>query len=248
MIQASVYIIALNEEQHIGRALESVKDFAEIVVIDSGSTDKTSEISKTYNAKLIDRDWINEYEQRSFALSQCTHDWVLSLDADEEINHDLLGHIKQTVEHDSSDALDIQIREYFMGKLPHPGVKFTHRVKFFKKSKFHYGEARVHIPQNVDGKTKKAKGFITHFGEKSVELAVMKNNKYSSYKAQDKLEKGKKPSRLRMAVIFPAIFLKYYFVKRHFLSGTRGFVLSVNSAHYAFIKEAKLYELNQEVE
>lgn len=243
MIQASVYIIALNEEQHIGRALESVKDFAQIVVIDSGSTDKTKEISKRYNANLIDHDWVNEFEQRSFALSQCTHDWVLSLDADEEINQDLLDHIKLTIEQDDAEALDIEIREYFMGKLPHPNVKFTHRVKFFKKSRFNYGQARVHIPQNVEGRTKKAKGFITHFGEKSVELAVMKNNKYSSYKAQDKFDKGKKPSRLRMAVIFPAVFLKYYFVKRHCLSGTRGFVLSMNSAHYAFIKEAKLYEM-----
>jgi len=246
MIRASVYIVALNEEAHIGRALESVKSFEDIVVIDSGSSDKTQEISKSYTDKFIFNKWVNEFEQRDFALSQCQFDWVLSLDADEEISPELLTCIRNTVENGKVDGLDINIREFFMGKLPGNGVKLTHRVKFFRKSKFRYGKARVHIPQSVDGKVRKAKGHITHFGEKSVQLAVMKNNKYSSLSAQDKFEKNKQPSRLKIVFIFPVVFFKYYILKRHCLSGIRGFVLSINCAHYALLKEAKLFELDQE--
>lgn len=244
MIPASVYIIALNEEAHIGRALESVKDFKDIVVIDSGSTDKTKEISKTYTDNVIEKDWIDEFDQRSFALTHCSEDWVLSLDADEEVNDELKSFIKATIEADNADALDVEIREYFMGRVHHKGVKYSHRVKAFKRSKFNYGEARVHIPQLVAGKTIKARGFITHFGEKSVALAVQKNNKYSSLKARDNFEKNKFASRLRIIAIVPLVFLKYYLAKRHFMSGMRGFILSVNCAHYAFLKEAKLYELH----
>ncbi|NNE58385.1 MAG: glycosyltransferase family 2 protein [Hellea sp.] len=246
MIRASVYIVALNEEANIARALESVKEFEDIVVIDSGSVDKTKELSSAYTDNIIYNEWINEFQQRDFALSQCQFDWVLSLDADEEISPELLAHIRKTVESDKVDGLDINIREYFMGKLPGKGVKLTHRVKFFRKSKFNYGEARVHIPQFVDGKVVKAKGYITHFGAKSVELAVMKNNKYSSLSARDKFEKNKRPSRLKIVFIFPIVFFKYYLLKRHCLSGIRGFVLSINCAHYALLKEAKLYELDQE--
>ena len=243
MVPASVYIVTLNEEKNLGRALESVKDFDDIVIVDSGSSDATLDIARKYTDHIIHNDWVTEYDQRQFSLSQCRHEWVLSLDADEEVDAELLASIKKTVQNDEADGLEIQIVEYFMGRLPHLGVKHSHRVKFFKKSKFEYGRARVHIPARVDGKVRKAKGYIIHFGEKSISLAMSKNDKYASYKAQDKFDKGKKPSLMKLIFVSPLTFMKYYVFKRQFLSGLQGFVLSVNSAHYAFLKEAKLFEL-----
>lgn len=247
MIAASVYIIALNEERNIRRALESVKDFEQIVVVDSGSTDKTLEIAREYTDNVSHNDWVTEYDQRTHALSLCDHEWVLSLDADERIDERLRESLIDVMETDDADGLKIRIMEYFMGHPPHKWVKHSNRIKFFKKDLFTYGAARVHIPGKLNGRAKQAKGFMIHYGEKSVDIAAAKNNKYAGYKALDKYQKGKRASRLRLALIFPFTFLKYYFLRRHILSGTRGFVLSVDCAHYAFLKEAKLYEMEHGV-
>ena len=248
MIPASVYIISLNEERNIRRALESVKDFAQIVVVDSGSTDKTLEIAREYTDNISYNKWVTEYDQRTHALSLCDHEWVLSLDADERIDDRLRESIIDVMEKDDADGLKIRIMEYFMGHPPSKWVKHSNRIKFFKKDLFEYGQARVHIPAKLtSGRAKQAKGFMIHYGEKSVNIAVEKNNKYAGYKAQDKYQKGKRASRLRMALIFPFTFLKYYFLRRHILSGTRGFILSVDCAHYAFLKDAKLYEMEHGV-
>ena len=246
MIQASVYIITLNEEKNVGRALESIKDFEDIVIVDSGSRDATLDIARQYTDRIIHNDWVTEYDQRQFAMELCRYDWILSLDADEEVDQDLLKSIAAAVSENDVDGLEIRIVEYFMGRLPHMGVKHSHRVKFFKRSKFEYGRARVHIPARVIGKVKSAKGYIIHFGEKSISLAMQKNDKYASYKALDKFEKGKKPSLSKLIFVAPLTFVKYYVFKRHFLSGLQGFVLAMNSAHYAFLKEAKLFELYRE--
>ncbi len=243
MIDASVYIIAQDEERNIRLALESVKDFAQIVVVDSGSTDKTLEIAREYTDNVTHHTWVTEYDQRTHALTLCDHKWVLSLDADERIDARLRRDIIEVMEKDDADGLSIRIMEYFMGRAPSKWVRHSNRIKFFKKDLFEYGQARVHIPGKLKGRARQAKGFMIHYGEKSVDIAVAKNNKYAGYKAQDKFQKGKRASRLKMALVFPLTFIKYYIFRRHILSGTRGFVLSVDCAHYAFLKEAKLYEL-----
>ncbi len=247
MIRASVYIIAQNEEHNIRRALESVKDFAQIVVVDSGSTDRTLEIAHEYTDHVSHNDWVTEYDQRTHALGLCDHDWVLSLDADERIDNQLRQSLIDVMESNDADALNIRIMEYFMGHPPSRWVRHSNRIKFFKKDLFEYCQARVHIPGRLNGRAKQAKGFMIHYGEKSVDIAVAKNNKYAGYKAQDKFQKGKRASRVKLALILPLTFLKYFILRRHILSGTRGFILSVDCAHYAFIKEAKLYELEHGV-
>ncbi len=244
-IPASVYIICQNEEQHIGRVLESVKAFDEIVIVDSGSTDRTLEIAKKYTDKIFHQEWLGFSGQKEYAKNLCSHAWVLNLDADEELTAVLQNEIADTIKEDSVDGLDIKISSRYLGRFNHPLSKFNRRVRFFRKARGHYPEKMVHESIVIDGKVKKAKGFILDYGIVDLHTHVEKINAYSTLRAEEKSKRGKRASKLKLFTIFPLAFFKSFVIKRGFLNGTRGFVAATNNAYYAFLKEAKLYEKNQ---
>ena len=111
MIKASVYIICKNEEKHIKRVLESVKDFEEIVIVDSGSSDNTLEIAKTYTNKIFHQDWLGFAKQKEFAKNLCSKDWVLNLDADEQITEQLKKEIIEIIE---ENKIVVHIPKHFI--------------------------------------------------------------------------------------------------------------------------------------
>ena len=241
-IKASVYIITLNEEKNLPRALESVKAFDEIVVVDSGSTDRTLEIAKQYTPHVYSHEWEGFAKQKEYAKSLCTNDWVLNIDADEEVDELLLADIARTVSDNQVDALNIRISEYFLGRFGHPKARHNAKVRFFRQSKGCYSSSLVHEGVEINGHTGNAQGFIRHYGEVSLTVKVEKNNLYSSLRAQEKRLKNKKPSGLKLLFVFPAVFVKSFLFRRNFLNGWRGFIGSTINAFYAFLKEAKLYE------
>jgi len=243
-LPVSVYIICQNEAQHIRRVLESVKDFDELIIVDSGSTDETLTIAKEYTDKVYHQDWLGFAGQKEYAKNLCSNKWVLNLDADEQMTPELKGEIEEAIKKNSVDGLDIKISSKYMGAFNHPFSKFNRRIRFFRKSKGHYPEKLVHESIVIDGKVKKAKGFIYDYGTLNLETHVRKINEYSSLRAQEKAEKGKKASMMKLLGIFPLAFFKSYVIKKGFLNGTRGFVAATNNAYYAFLKEAKLYERN----
>jgi glycosyltransferase involved in cell wall biosynthesis len=245
-LPVSVYIICQNEAQHIRRVLESVKDFDEVIIVDSGSTDETLTIAKEYTDKIYHQEWLGFAGQKEYAKNLCSNKWVLNLDADEQITSELKGEIEETMKENSVDGLDIKISSKYLGRFNHPLSKFNRRVRFFRKSEGHYPSKLVHESIVIEGKVKNAKGFIYDFGTPNLETHVDKINKYSSLRAQEKAEKRKKASILKLLTIFPLAFFKSYMIKRGFLNGNRGFISAMTNAYYAFLKEAKLYETNRE--
>jgi len=241
-LPVSVYIICQNEAQHIRRVLESVKEFDEIVIVDSGSTDDTLAIAKEYTDKIYYKKWLGFAGQKEYAKNLCSHEWVLNLDADEQVSPELQKEIEETIKENSTDGLDIPISSQYMGKFNHSFSKFNRRIRFFKKAKGYYPDKLVHESIVVEGKVKKAKGFIYDYGIVNLEIHIDKINKYSSLRAQEKSEKRKKASILKLLSIMPLAFFKSYVIKRGFFNGMRGFIAAVNNAYYAFLKEAKLYE------
>lgn len=244
-IKASVYIVCQNEERHIKRVLESVKEFDEIVVVDSGSTDQTLDIVRNYTNTIYEHEWMGFAKQKEYAKNLCKHKWVLNLDADEEIDDTLKREIVEAIDNDCCDGLDIRISSISMGKFNSKLSKFNRRIRFFKKSAGYYPEKLVHESVKIDGIVKKATGFIYDYGSFNLETHLMKINNYSSLRAHEKYDKGKQSSLIKLLFIFPLAFIKSYFIKRSFLNGKRGFIASMNNAFYAFLKEAKLYEWNQ---
>ncbi len=244
MINASVYIICKNEEKHIKRVLESVKDFSEIIIVDSGSSDKTLEIATSYTNKIYHQGWMGFAKQKEYARSLCSNEWVLNLDADEELTIELKNEIINTIEENKIDGLNIKISSSYLGKFNSEKSKFNRRIRFFRKSAGYYPEKLVHESIVVDGKIEKAKGFIYDYGTIDLKTHLNKINEYSSLRALEKFEKNKKSSLIKLLFIFPLAFLKSFIIKRGFLNGTRGFIAAINNSFYAFLKEAKLYELN----
>lgn len=244
MIKASVYIICKNEEKHIKRVLESVKDFDEIIIVDSGSTDATLDIAKEYTNNIFHKDWLGFAAQKEYARTLCSNEWVLNLDADEELTNELKNEIINCIEENKIDGLNIKISSKYLGKFNNKKSKFNRRIRFFRKDTGSYPEKLVHESIVINGKIKKANGFIYDYGTIDLKTHLAKINDYSSLRAQEKFDKKKKASLIKLLFVFPLSFFKSFFIKRGFLNGIRGFIAAVNNSFYAFLKEAKLYELN----
>lgn len=249
MIPCSVYIVTLNCAEWLESTLESVKDFSEVIILDSGSTDLTYAIAESFpNTRISHQDWQGYAGQKSLALAQCKNDWVLNLDGDEVLSSELKAEIEQTIQSNQLDALITPINDVFLGVPNSKHTKKHAKVRFFRKSKGRYDlENKVHENVIVDGQSARAEGDIYHYGESSIFVKVEKNNQYSELKAQEKYQKGKVPSLLKLVLVMPLTFVKSYFIRRSCLNGWRGFVNSMVNAFYAFLKEAKLFEQHQKM-
>ncbi len=244
-IKASVYIICCNEEQHIERVLENVKEFDEVILVDSGSHDKTLEIAQRFaNVVIHHQPWFGYAKQKAFALSQCKNLWVLNLDADELLSDELKNDIKNAIALDNCDALSCSLSEVFLGKSSHRFSKHADKIRFFKKALGRYNlDILVHESISVRGKIHHANGVIYHYGLTSIETMIKKNNEYSTLAALTKFARHKRFNIFKLVCIFLWAFFRAYFLKRLFLNGARGFIHSMSIGFYAFLKEAKLYEL-----
>lgn len=241
----SVYLVVKNEEHNIERVLNSVRGFDDIVVVDSGSHDRTMELAAKYTTRLYEREWTGMAEQKEYAKSLCNNDWVLNLDADEELTDTLRQQIYALVNDPQVSGASIPIQEHFMGRALHDATKKNRHIRLFRQSCGRYGTERFHESPTVTGKVVELDGAINHYGETSIEVKVDKVNRYSSGKALDKADKGKRSSLLKLLLVMPVTFFKSYFLRRYCYNGRNGFIASMINAFYAFLKEAKLYEINK---
>lgn len=241
-IPASVYIITKDAARHLRRALESVADFAEIIVLDSGSSDETCAIAREYTDKVIFQEWLGFSRQKTRALSLCRHEWVLNLDADEEVSSELRAEIVQTINENAVDALSIPFDDRFCFSPNHAWVQRVSKVRFFRKSVAHYGDETVHEGVSIDGRVVTTRGVIVHYGESSIAVKVDKNNFYSSLRSAQDFQGGRSVSAGKILVAFPLAFWRSYLLRRQCFNGMNGFIASMINGFYAFLKAAKLYE------
>jgi glycosyltransferase involved in cell wall biosynthesis len=240
----SVFIITLNEEHNIRRLLESLKPFQEIIVVDSGSTDKTLQIAKEYNAKVTYNPWPGYAKQKQFAMNLCSNDWVLNLDADEEIPKNLLTEIEQITSQEDIDAVRFARCDLFLGKKMHRYCSLFSNTRLYRKSKASFDLSfLVHESATIKGKQAYIKTPFLHYGYNDIDTLCSKLNDYSTLKAKEKFTKGKTANLAKLLLIFPIEFIRKLIFQRFALFGVRGFILSILYAHYALLKEAKLYSL-----
>lgn len=241
----SVFVITLNEEANIGRLLASVKDFAgEILLVDSGSTDNTLTIAEQYEARIISNPWPGYSRQKQFALEQCTYDWCLCLDADEEVTPELAERLPALLASADVAAYRFGRGDCFAGGVPPRGVRARGHTRLLRKSRCRFDTVRtVHEKVIVDGLTKKVNVAFMHYGYDDLSTHNDKNNKYSSLKALEKAQQHRRPSRLRLIFAGPVKFAQSYLVHRNFLWGWRGFVQAAATAYYSFSVEAKRFEI-----
>lgn len=241
-IQASVFIITKNEERNIQKCIQSTLGlFEEIIVIDSGSTDKTVEIAKDMGAIVYHQNWFGFAKQKQLALEKCTKDWVLNLDADETISREAIDCIKDVIEKDIYSGIEFRMYNYFCNIPSHPWTKHMSKIRFAKRHCVRFDITRtVHESMIIDGKIYKTKAPLYHFGENSIHTLVSKINDYSTLRAKNR----KKIPLPCICGIFAGFFafIKHYILDRNCLNGSRGFVTSIIAAFYAFLKRVKTLE------
>lgn len=251
----SALIICVNEADMIGPCLESIDFCAEIIIVDSGSTDGTIEcvqgyIARGYPIRLLHNDWPGFPRQRQFALDHATQRWCLSIDPDERVDDQLRQSII-TATRTASDSMGgwyIRRRDWLKGYgYAHRWVLHNRLLRLFRREGATMDlNARVHESFGVPGETSTIEsGVLLHRREISVEEDLARANTYSSLKVATLVDRGKKPGLVRLVLSPFGNFLKFYLVKRYFLCGRHGFIYSMSVMIYSYATEAKLYEASQ---
>jgi len=256
LVKLSVCIITLNEEANIGRTLKSVQPLVadgqgEIIVVDSGSTDKTIEIAKSYGAKVFTEPWKGFAAQKNSALEKAQGEWILSLYADEELTSRRPDFDKLLVEHPAR-VWALTRRNLFLGKwIRHGGFYPDAKLRLFRRGQARFQDQHVHETLAFVGGLDIAEdqgeiGEVTHHAYPTLSGYIEHMNKYSSLGAEMEVEKGRRGFSLINIVIRPWLtFIYNYFFRLGFLDGKEGLLLHMYHAVYVSWKYAKVWELGR---
>jgi len=245
----SVAIITRNEEANLPRTLASVRWADEIVIVDSGSTDRTAEIAREYGAKFLVEVWKGFGAQKNFALAQCTRDWILSLDADEEVSPALAAEIQGLLSgRPDHDAWFLPRRNFFLGRwIRHGGYYPDPKLRLFRRGTAQFEERAVHETIRPTGGVGHLRGDLIHHAYPTLDTYIEHMNRYSTLGAAQAVAGGK-TSRSWAAFFWnvflvPAFTFKYnYFFRLGFLDGREGFLLHLYHSAYVSWKYAKAWE------
>ena len=249
MSNVTVVILTKNEEKNIEDAIENAKLVSEkVLIVDSGSTDNTVELARENGAKVVFREWDDDFSaQRNYALENIDTRWVVYLDADEQLNEQLISEIKRVIATDSDAMYRFIRRNSAFGKDFRYGVLGPDSViRLFPKDKVRWQD-KVHERPVGDLPVITLKGYMKHYTYRTFEQYIQKMNQYSSIGAQNYHDKHKSVSVISDFFLRPAFaFFKMYVLKKGFLEGWLGFVLCLNYANYTLNKYVKLKLLNEE--
>lgn len=247
----SLVVITLNEEANLARCLSSVTFVDEIVVVDSGSTDKTVEIAESFGARVIKEPWQGYARQKILAVSHSKNKWVLSLDGDEALSPELNLFLSKKLASGTSDFLAIDAysfprKNWYMGKwMKYSGMYPDMQTRLFNKERANWTESNVH-EHVVAKKTLKINVPILHWSFQSISHQIETINKYSSLRALDFKEKGKRFSFCKLFFKPISKFFETYILKLGFLDGVQGLLVSFVSSFATFLRWAKLYEIERD--
>ncbi len=251
-LDLSVVIITYNEEANIGRCLLSVPKKAEVIIVDSGSTDRTCEIAESFGARIFRRDFTSFSEQKNIACSHATRTWILSLDADEALDPNLQGEIRAICnEPDIPQTISgfrLKRRLVFMGRVMRYGKTTDFPVRLFRRGSCRF-EGTVHERLTISkhNTARLKKGCLFHYSYKDLTDYFNRFNRYTSAIAQDHWRENKKVKMVTHIFRPWFEFVFRYFILLGFLDGYAGYTYALISSLYAYIKYSKLYEFDMNV-
>jgi glycosyltransferase involved in cell wall biosynthesis len=245
-MRISATIVALNEERNIRRAIESLlctnePCVDEILVVDSGSVDRTPEIAAELGAKVIEQPWRGYAGQKNFAAKSASHDWILSLDADEELTPELAKEIlalKQT-EPDVAGYSMPRLAQYLGRWIRHSGWYPDRKVRLYHRGRATWVGDYVHESVRVNGEAGRLRGDLRHYTCTSISEHVRTMDKYTSLAAQELLANGVNTSTWKLGLDPAWTFFKSYVIQSGFLDGPQGLAIAWMAAQYTFLKYAK---------
>ncbi|MCE3255319.1 MAG: glycosyl transferase family 2 [Rickettsiaceae bacterium] len=245
----SVFIITKNEADRISAAINSVKKIAdEILVIDSGSEDKTTEIARNLGAKTFYNKWEGYGQQKVFGELLCKNKWILNIDADEELSEkvaDEIAEIFSQGKQGQNIGYKVKIVNKFFGeKQPKKLAYYYNQLRLYNKDYCGFKDSSVHdsvvIKKGDDKNIGQLKNIIAHQSFRSIEHWLEKINSYSSMQAEDAFKKGEKASIFKILITPTFAFLKAYFIRRYFIYGFNGLIYSYIFAFGRLMKLVKI--------
>lgn len=239
----SVIIITKNEAAHIAECLASVSFADEIIVLDSGSTDRTVELARALGAQVHQSaDWPGFGPQKNRALALATQDWVFSIDADERVTPELREEIIATLREPTRSGYEVNRLSEFCGKpIRHSGWWPDPVLRLFRRDSGKFNDVLVHESVSLnDGKPGRLKFHLLHYPHPTLDSLIDKVNRYSSEAAKMMFAKGKRAGLPMIVVHSIWTFIRIYFLRLGILDGRHGFVLAVTAASGNFLRYSKL--------
>lgn len=249
MEKITAIIPTFNEEGQIRKSLESVLWADEIIVVDSFSTDATPDIVNEYGqVRFIQHEYVNSTTQKNWIIPQAAHEWVFILDADEWIDDNAVEEIKSRINaHPTEAAFRFHRVNFFMDRKVGHVWQGDSVIRLFRKSLCRYETKQVHGEIVAQGKVGQMKHVMYHdtYRGKGYDSFMIKGLRYSTWSARDHLRRTRRVTGYHM-VIKPAFtFFKHYFLKRGFLDGMPGFILSCLSSWNVFQRYIKVWRMHR---
>jgi len=248
--KVSVVIVTKNEESNISECIKSVFWADEIIVVDSGSKDRTCDISRKLGADVIERDWIGYADQKNFAINQTKNNWVLSLDADEIISEELRKILYSILEKDSIyKGYKFPRKNIFFGKWMRYGDLWPdYQIRLFDKGKSFFNDRYVHESVQVNGEICQLNEPIIHHSYENVSEFFQRQKDYALLSAKESLKK--EISLNRTDIFFRPFwrFFRSYIIKSGWKDGIEGFIVSAGLAWYVFMRFAIILEFKRKNE
>jgi glycosyltransferase involved in cell wall biosynthesis len=248
VLKLSVTVITKNEAADIGDALASVAWADEIVVVDSHSSDDTVAIVRRYTDRVIARDWPGYGNQKNYAASIASHDWILSLDADERVTPALADEIRRVLAGAPTESgFRIPRVTWHLGRwirttdwYPDP------QLRLYDRRSAEWTGRRVHESVKARGAVGRLNGELQHYAYRDISDHLETIDRYTTYAACQMFEEGRRAGLMEIAAHPPLAFLRNYIARGGIRDGAVGFVVSAMNAYYVFLKFAKLWELQRD--
>ncbi|MBN8537197.1 MAG: glycosyltransferase family 2 protein [Deltaproteobacteria bacterium] len=245
-IPLSIVVITFNEEKNLRRCLNSASFAQDIVVLDSISKDKTKEISLACGARFYEQTWLGFGRQKKKAVGLAMFDWVLCLDADEEISKDLHDElILRWSELKEDTGYKLPRLSFYLNKWIHHGGWYPdYQLRLFNRKFSQWSEDLIH-EKVLSPKTENFKSALNHYVFDDIADQVNTNNKYSSLQSEKMNHEGRRFNGFHFITKPMVKFIECYFYKMGFLDGWVGFIIAISAAYSVFLKWAKLWELKE---
>ena len=234
-------IITRNEEHRIAAAIASLSCCDEVLVVDSGSTDRTREIAERCGARVLIRDWDGYSNQKNFAASEARHDWILSVDADERLSIELANEIVSWKQSPAGAAGSMPRRAFYLGAwIRHSGWYPDRKIRLYDRRVARWTGDFVHEALNVDGVVHAFRGDLLHFPYRDWTDHLARIDRYTELAAQAARKSGKGGNILRLILGPPLSFLRTFVIRAGFLDGWRGVLVAAAGARYIFLREFRI--------
>jgi len=245
----SIVIISFNEEKNIGRCIQSVKEIAdEIIILDSYSSDKTLSIAEQHGAVVVQETFKGYIQQKNRAIELATHNYILSLDADEALDPVLIDSISKVKLKFTSPAYRMNRYSNYCGKFIRHGSWYPDaKIRLFDRRLARWGGTNPHdkIVLTGDAKVSHLKGNILHYSYSTISEHVNQNNKFSTLAAESLFANGKRTNLFKVFIHPLWAFFQCFLIRAGFLDGLYGLVIAIMISNLTFLKHLKLFLLQQ---